>query len=323
MKRSFSAISAQSSSLSSPAKRMAPTTTRPGRITLTPLEKQLKDLLVDVADSINNGSLVVNTGGVNEANGSDARAAAAAAAAAHISASSTAPSEPVVLRWAGGWVRDKLLGIESNDIDTAINSMTGEGFATAMRVFCDVEANSKRHGIGPDDVGSLHKVERNPEKSKHLETATTKLLGLVLDFVNLRKETYADDSRNPEVEFGTPEEDALRRDATVNALFYNLHTEQVEDFAGGLEDLEKGLIRTPMEPLQTFLDDPLRVLRLVRFATRLQFKIDGETEEVMGNEKVLDKLKLKITRERVGVELEKMLKGALAPAARFPDWIRS
>jgi tRNA nucleotidyltransferase/poly(A) polymerase len=111
------------------------------------------------------------------------------------------------------------------------------------------------------------------------------------------------------MEFGTAEEDALRRDATVNALFYNLQTDQVEDFTGGLRDMEKKLIRTPLEPFQTFMDDPLRVLRLIRFASRLGFSIDPAAEAVMGDPRVTEALKLKISRERIGIELEKMLKG--------------
>ena len=129
--------------------------------------------------------------------------------------------EPLVLRWAGGWVRDKLLGLESHDIDTAINAMTGASFVTLLCEASNIPEVRERHNIGPDDIGNLHRVLPNPEKSKHLETACIPLFGLDLDFVNLRKETYAIDSRNPQVEFGTAEEDALRRDATVNALFYN------------------------------------------------------------------------------------------------------
>lgn len=72
-------------------------------------------------------------------------------------------------------------------------------------------------------------------------------------------------------------EDALRRDITINALFYNIHTHQVEDFTGkGLSDLENGIVRTPLQPVQTFLDDPLRILRVIRFASRFNYKIlDG------------------------------------------------
>lgn len=112
------------------------------------------------------------------------------------------------------------------------------------------------HNLAPGDVGSPHTVARQPDKSKHLETAILRLFGLDLDFVNLRKETYADDSRNPYMEFGTAKEDAVRRDATINALFYNLNTEEVEEFTGGLGDMERRIIRTPLEPLQTFKDDP-------------------------------------------------------------------
>ncbi|KAI8949654.1 hypothetical protein F4801DRAFT_590930 [Xylaria longipes] len=245
-------------------------------IELTPKEAQLKGLLLDTADHVN---------------------------------SSQSTAEPVVLRWAGGWVRDKLLGIESHDIDTAINIMTGEAFALKIRELCEKPETVEKHRITSDDIGYLHKIAKNPDKSKHLETTTIKLFGFDVDFVNLRKETYTEDSRNPQMEFGTAEEDALRRDATVNALFYNLNTGKVEDFTSGLTDMKSKLIRTPLEPFQTFMDDPLRVLRLVRFASRLGFTIDLTAEEVMGNTKVLDALKLKISRERVGVEVEKMLKG--------------
>jgi tRNA nucleotidyltransferase/poly(A) polymerase len=250
----------------------------PLTITLTPREEQLKTLLLEAAKFIDSQP------------------------------NSNLPS-PLELRWAGGWVRDKLLGIESHDIDTAINAMTGESFVDGLRDYCDIPSHRARHNLGNDDVGRLHTVPRNPDKSKHLATSTIRLCGLDVDFVNLRKETYTEDSRNPIVEFGTPEEDALRRDATINALFYNLRTGQVEDLVGGEEDLRRGLIRTPMEPLQTFLDDPLRVLRLVRFASRFGFEIYGEAERVMGGARVLGSLKVKISRERIGVELEKMLKG--------------
>ena len=254
-------------------------------IPLAPKEEQLKGLLLDVARYIDE----------------DQPAAAAGTAA-----------EPVILRWAGGWVRDKLLGIESHDIDVAINVMTGEAFAVKIGELCERRPEAvRRHGVEQTDIGNLHKIARNPDKSKHLETTTVRLLGYDVDFVNLRRETYAEDSRNPQVEFGTAEEDALRRDATVNALFYNLNTGMVEDFTTGLTDMQAKRIRTPLEPLQTFMDDPLRVLRLIRFASRLEFSIDPAAEDVMGDRRVLEALRLKISRERVGGELEKMLKGML------------
>lgn len=216
---------------------------------------------------------------------------------------------PLVLRWAGGWVRDKLLNIPSHDIDTAINLMTGFAFSMKMKEFLEDAKNLQNHGLAAKDVGNLHKIAANPEKSKHLETTTIKMMGFDVDFVNLRKETYSAESRNPQMEFGNAKQDALRRDATVNALFYNLHTDEIEDFAGGLEDLKIGLIRTPLEPRQTFMDDPLRVLRLIRFASRLNFVIDPNSEASMGDAAIRDALKLKISRERVGIEVGKMLRG--------------
>ncbi|PWY87530.1 ATP :tRNA-specific tRNA nucleotidyltransferase [Aspergillus heteromorphus CBS 117.55] len=223
---------------------------------------------------------------------------------------------PTVLRFTGGWVRDKLLGVDSHDIDVGISNMTGYQFGLLLKKYMDTPGNlDKYRQTLPDEefkqnIVSLHKIDANPEKSKHLETVTTKIFGLDVDLVNLRKETYCEDSRNPQMEFGTPEEDALRRDATINALFYNLNESKVEDFTGqGLTDMESGIIRTPLEPFQTFQDDPLRVLRLIRFASRLGYSIDEETQAAMRNEHIGEALKLKISRERVGVELEKMLQG--------------
>ncbi|KAL8719309.1 MAG: hypothetical protein Q9225_003673 [Loekoesia sp. 1 TL-2023] len=211
------------------------------------------------------------------------------------------------LRFTGGWVRDKLLGVGSKDIDIGIDSMTGFRFGTLMNQYLEQPEAQAKH---PESMlAKLAKIEANPEKSKHLETVTTKILGLEIDLVNLRKETYTEDSRNPQMEFGTPEEDALRRDATVNALFYNLDNSEVEDFTGrGIEDMKRKVIKTPLDPYQTFMDDPLRVLRAIRFASRLGWRIDDGDERAMSDYCIRDALKVKITRERVGIELTKMLK---------------
>lgn len=246
------------------------------KIVLTPMEARLRALLLDVARYIDESKEI---------------------------------KEKIELRFAGGWVRDKLLDIPSHDIDTAINAMTGHAFSTKMQQYLKEEGNMKKHGVKRKDLGSLYKILAKPEKSKHLETATMRIFGYDVDFVNLRKETYSEDSRNPQMEFGTAEEDALRRDATINALFYNLSTDLVEDFTSGFDDLAARRIRTPFEPKTTFTDDPLRVLRLIRFASRLNFTIDPASEAAMSDPVVLEALKLKISRERVGVELEKMLKG--------------
>ncbi|KAG1757935.1 hypothetical protein EDB19DRAFT_1659877 [Suillus lakei] len=193
----------------------------------------------------------------------------------------------------GGWVRDKLLGMDSNDIDICLADMMGVTFAEGFVAFLSDQKDLHVHKIA--------KIESNPDQSKHLETARTTLLGIDLDFVNLRSEEYAEDSRIPtEIKFGTPLEDALRRDLTINALFYNVHTRSVEDFTEkGLDDLRNGIIRTPLPPRETFMDDPLRVIRCVRFASRFAAQL----------EIIQDSLAQKISRERVGEEIDKMMKG--------------
>ena len=115
-------------------------------------------------------------------------------AAAAIDSASNKDEEPLTLRFTGGWVRDKLLGEQSNDIDVGINKMTGYEFATKLQEF--QEAHEEKYQI---PVGNIHKIESNPEKSKHLETATMTIMGLDLDFVNLRSETYTDESRIPQM----------------------------------------------------------------------------------------------------------------------------
>ncbi|RKP27738.1 hypothetical protein SYNPS1DRAFT_32373 [Syncephalis pseudoplumigaleata] len=209
---------------------------------------------------------------------------------------------PVELRIAGGWVRDKLLGLESHDLDIAVNSMTGYEFAQQLAAY-------QQH-IG-QPVKSIAKIASNPERSKHLETATSVVLGLSLDFVHLRCEEYQEHSRIPNsVTFGTPTQDAYRRDITINTLFYNVHRREVEDFTDmGLRDLQEGIVRTPLAPYETFMDDPLRVLRCIRFATRFQFRIDADVYECMSDSSIKMALQKKISRERIGVEVGKMLQG--------------
>ncbi|KAF1839532.1 poly A polymerase C-terminal region-like protein [Decorospora gaudefroyi] len=277
-------------------------TTKPFQLELTEVESKLRQLLLHVAAYIDQDPSKMDVTGVQ--------------------VPEELAKEKVILRWTGGWVRDKLLEVGSHDIDVAINNMTGEHFGLKMQQYLEIPGNAEKHGL-VDETGTLnardktkkiapglHKIEANPEKSKNLETATTKIMGIDLDLVNLRKETYNDLSRNPQMEFGTAEEDAMRRDATVNAMFYNLHTCQVEDFTGlGHHDMAAKIIRTPLEPYQTFKDDPLRVLRLIRFSSRLDYKIEPETAKAMGNAEIQEVLKIKISRERVGIELEKMLKG--------------
>jgi len=156
-------------------------------------------------------------------------------------------------------------------------------------------------------------IAANPEQSKHLETATMRVCGISVDFCNLRsvQEIYHDHSRIPTVKsIGTPYEDALRRDFTMNALFYNLVTRSVEDWTGrGLHDLRAGKLVTPLPALQTFRDDPLRVLRAIRFAVRYEFDLDDDIAQAAMDPEIHKALHIKVSRERVGKELEGMLTG--------------
>jgi tRNA nucleotidyltransferase (CCA-adding enzyme) len=197
-----------------------------------------------------------------------------------VSAANTWPQkpdqpEPLRIRFAGGWVRDKLLSLPNDDIDVAVNIATGVQFATHIETYLRQLPNAESF--------HFNTINRNVEQSKHLETATAHFMGLDLDFVNLRSEEYAEDSRIPEtMGFGTPLQDAERRDLTINSLFYNLHTEKVEDWTEkGIEDIKNGVIRTPLDPMTTFKDDPLRILRAARFAARLDFKITPEVKAAM------------------------------------------
>ncbi|CAK4681173.1 unnamed protein product [Aphanomyces euteiches] len=209
------------------------------------------------------------------------------------------------LRVAGGWVRDKMLGIPSDDIDIALDTMTGEAFVKKILHF--------QNTAGVPAKG-FYIVKKNAEQSKHLSCAAIKLLGHELDFVHLRNESYSDPtSRIPTLSetLATPKEDAMRRDITINALFYNLSTRSIEDFTGkGLIDLDRGVIRTPLAPMETFLDDPLRVLRAVRFAAQYDFKLDSALRQAIQSERVQEALTKKVTRERIGIEVRKMLSGA-------------
>lgn len=202
-------------------------------------------------------------------------------------------SPDTTLRVAGGYVRDKLLGKDSNDIDIAVDNMTGEQFANLVTQYMS------EHGL---KAGNVSVVEANPDQSKHLATAMVKIFGLPIDFVNLRTETYSD-SRIPTMQFGTAEEDAQRRDLTINSLFYNINTGKIEDFVGGAEDLQNRIARTPTDPVQTFLDDPLRILRTIRFAARYGLSLDPAIIEAAHRPDVRQAFLNKISQERIWTEL--------------------
>jgi len=167
------------------------------------------------------------------------------------------------------------MGLESSDIDIALDNISGESFAEHIKASIP-------------GTGGFGVIKKNSEKSKHLETATIRINDRWIDLANLRSEKYTEDSRIPIIDIGTPSEDAYRRDLTINSLFYNINEAKVEDFTKhGIEDIKNKLIRTPLEPLHTFLDDPLRVLRTVRFAVRYDFTIVPEVLSTMEDNVVL------------------------------------
>lgn len=215
------------------------------------------------------------------------------------------------VRVVGGWVRDKLLGNDSNDIDIALDNVTGVQFAHHLNEYLE-KIGVRAHAVGV--------IQANPKKSKHLETATCTLFGKRIDINNLRAENYTHNhSRIPaEVRIGTPLEDAQRRDLTINALFYNINNDSIEDFCGmGLADLKEGIVRTPCDPMQTFTDDPLRVLRAARFAGRFGYSIAENLVQAARSDTIKNNLLNKVSRERVGKEIKEMLETASNPVACF------
>lgn len=201
----------------------------------------------------------------------------------------------------GGYVRDLFLERPSNDIDVVV---VGSGIQVA---------NALRKKMGR---------KANISVFKNFGTAQVKYKGMEIEFVGARRESYSHDSRKPIVEDGTLEDDQNRRDFTVNAMAIQLnraHFGELVDPFGGIEDLEDGIIRTPLDPDITFSDDPLRMLRCVRFATQLHFFIEDETFEALGRN--AHRLKI-ISGERISEELNKTIKAA-QPSRGFVDLQRS
>jgi poly(A) polymerase len=185
----------------------------------------------------------------------------------------------------GGFVRDMLLRRPTKDIDIVVE---GSGIELAREV-------SKRMGKRPLSV------------FKNFGTAMVSLPEGDIEFVGARKESYRRDSRKPIVEDGSLEDDQLRRDFTINALAISLNKEswgKLVDPFGGIDDLKNKIIRTPLDPDITFSDDPLRMLRAIRFATQLNFIIEEESFEAIGRN--ADRIKI-ISKERIIDELNKII----------------
>ncbi len=185
----------------------------------------------------------------------------------------------------GGFVRDLLLERPSKDIDFVV---VGDALELAKAAA---------------DKLRVKKVSL----FKTYGTAHFRYKDLDVEFVGARKESYSPDSRKPEVSSGSLVDDQNRRDFTINALALNMHPEHFGDLVDpfdGLQDLEKGIIRTPLEPDITYSDDPLRMMRAIRFATQLDFKIEAKSlQSIMENAQRLEI----ISRERIMDELNKIV----------------
>ena len=184
----------------------------------------------------------------------------------------------------GGYVRDHYLARPSSDIDVVV---VGSGVAVAEELGKELGAKVTIY--------------------KTYGTAMLRWRDAEIEFVGARKESYTPESRNPQVEPGTLEDDQRRRDFTINAMAWSVNGDrfgELVDPFGGIEDLEECIIRTPCEPDKTFSDDPLRMMRAVRFASQLGFDIDDYTFE--GICRQADRIKI-ITKERIAVELNKIL----------------
>lgn len=186
----------------------------------------------------------------------------------------------------GGFVRDKILNRPTNDVDIVC---VGDGITLAENV-----------------AKQLHNATK-VSVFKHFGTAHFRFQNIDIEFVGARKESYRENSRNPEVTPGTLQDDQRRRDLTINALAISLcahnYGELIDPF-NGLNDIEKKVLRTPLPPGQTFNDDPLRMLRTIRFAAQLDFNIEPATYEALKN--YADRIRI-ITPERIHDELQKMI----------------
>lgn len=185
----------------------------------------------------------------------------------------------------GGYVRDFLLGRSCKDIDVVV---LGKGIHLA-------KAFGEKMGA------------REVITYERFGTAMVKIDDFEVEFVGARKESYDRDSRKPFVEEGSLEDDQLRRDFTINALSISLNKDnygQLHDPFQGILDLQNGIIRTPTNPDITFSDDPLRMMRAIRFATQLGFKIEEKTYKALSRNK--DRIKI-ISKERINDELNKII----------------
>lgn len=198
----------------------------------------------------------------------------------------TADKSNVKAYVVGGYVRDILLKRPSKDIDFVC---VGSGIELAQQV---------AGALGPKVKVNIY---------KNFGTAQIPYEDFDLEFVGARKESYRSESRKPIVEDGTLEDDQQRRDFTINAMAISLNKDsfgELVDPFNGVSDLKRKIIRTPLDPIITFSDDPLRIMRAIRFASQLNFDIDADTFEAIINQR--ERLKI-VSQERITDELNKII----------------
>lgn len=186
----------------------------------------------------------------------------------------------------GGFVRDRIINRPTKDIDIVC---VGDGIKLAQK------------------VSDLLGIRKAVTVFKRFGTAMLKYKGLEVEFVGARKESYSSDSRKPDVTPGSLDDDQNRRDFTINAMAVALNTENfgtLIDPFGGLQHIEERLIKTPLAPGKTFSDDPLRMMRAIRFATQLDYNISPET--FTGIKEYSDRIKI-VSMERIITEMNKMI----------------
>ena len=190
----------------------------------------------------------------------------------------------VIIRAAGGWVRDKLLGKESDDIDMCVEGCNAYEFAEKLK----------------DEFESEVKIKKFSADVQHgKNTETYRLL------IDSRYWIDICSLRGKDNEVGTVLSDAQYRDFTINALFYNINESKVEDFVGGIDDLINKVIKTPIDPTITLTDDPLRIIRAARFRSVYKLTIDNSI--MIAAKDFRDKFVEKIKRERIVKEMEKII----------------
>ena len=185
----------------------------------------------------------------------------------------------ITARIAGGWVRDHIMGISNNDIDVTIDNISCDDFGEKILSF-DPSYSIVHLSTGKQDDDNAMRVIR----------------------IGIAKDIWFDITDFNVTQ--TPLKDALRRDFTINALFFNITTMKVEDFTTGIEDLKNNILKMPIDPTESVLEDPRRVLRCFRFAARFNMSVDPSLLAAIKNTK--DNFESCISKGRIGLELQKM-----------------